>query len=290
LGESDGLYPGITEWWKRRVIPGLESGERRCRMVSVDGAIAAVAIAKYGRKSSKLCTLRVGPRFQRNGIGQQLLRTTLRDLLQSDTRRIHFTISEEIFSNCGSFFTPYGFHLAHWKKGWYVRGMYEMAFSAPASLVADAMTGQFPLFGDLHTVLLSIRPQFATAIEQGTKLVEFRKKFSHRAKAAPALIYATSPTKEIRATAQIADVIQGTPTNLWERFSCDAGCTKTDFDAYFENASTGFAIPLSNVRRLEPPVSAKCLSMRQPLGFRPPQSFAMLPSDNPIVRLVAESR
>jgi len=285
LGESDSLYPGINEWWKRRVIPDLESGQRFCRIVAVDGEVAAVAIAKYQKKSSKLCTLRVNPRFRRLGLGQKLLRATLRDLLKSNTRRVHFTISEEIFAECGSFFTPYGFHLAHWKQGWYVRGMYEMAYSAPAAVISDAMTGQLPLFGGNPVVLLSIRPEHANAIEEGRKLVEFRRKFSHRAKAATALIYATAPAKEFRLSASIADVVEGTPSGLWEQFSGVAGCTKEDFDAYFEGSQLGYALPLSNIRKLPFAISSTSPSLRT-LNFRPPQSYSIIDMAHPIALAV----
>src|SRR5262249_30354696 len=159
-----------------------------CRLVSVDGRIAAVAIAKLHHKSSKLCTLRVRPEYRNLGLGQRLLRSTLASLLEADTPKVHFTISEEIFEESGSFFTPYGFRLGHWKKDWYVRGMYEMAYWARASAIRDALSHQLPLFQN-SVAVLSIRPEPAAAIENGTKLVEFRRRFTRKAKAIPALFY-----------------------------------------------------------------------------------------------------
>ncbi|MBL8877033.1 MAG: hypothetical protein JNM86_14660 [Phycisphaerae bacterium] len=284
LGESAALYPDIDHWWRSKVVPGLDGPSRVCRMVAVDGEIAAVAIAKYGRRSSKLCTLRVRPQFRSAGFGQSLLRSVLVSLLEAGTDKVHFTISEEIASQCGSFFEPYGFHFDDWSPGRYVRGMDELVYSAGSDQIGDVLSQQIPLFGD-NVIVLSVRPQYAAAIEDGTKQVEFRKKFSRSAANTSALIYATSPVQEFRASVSIADVIHDSPASLWARFGHLAGCTKEAFDRYFAGSTQGVALPLANVCRLPTPVSAKSQSL-QAANFRPPQSFAMLAQDHPVVRAV----
>lgn len=284
LGESAGLYPGIEHWWRSKVIPGLNGPSRVCRMVAVDGKVAAIAIAKYGRQSSKLCTLRVRPEFRSAGYGQSLLRSVLVSLMEAGTEKVHFTISEEIEAQCGSFFAPYGFHLDDWSRGRYVRGMDELVYSAGCDQIGDVLSQQFPLFGE-NVFVLSVRPQYAAAIEDGTKQVEFRKKFSRSAVNASALIYATSPVQEFRVSASIADVVHDSPESLWNRFGNLAGCTKAEFDRYFAGSTLGVALPLANVRTLPTPVSAKSNSL-QAAKFRPPQSFAMLAQDHPVVRAV----
>lgn len=285
LGESDALYPGIIDWWRKRVVPEINSGKRLCKLVAVDGEVAALAIAKVHRRSSKLCTLRVAPQFRRMGIGQQLLKSTLASLICAQSSKVHFTISEEIFDECGDFFTPYGFRLGHWRKGWYVRGMYEMAYWARASAIRDALSHQLPLFGAKPVVVLSIRPKHAEAIEQGAKLVEFRRRFSSRARAANALFYVTSPVREFRLSASIADVIQDAPASLWDRFGAFAGCEKSEFDSYFEGTDSGYALALTHVQQLSRPVSYNAPELRA-ANFHPPQSFAIHGHTDPLIQAV----
>ncbi len=290
LGESDGLYPGIVHWWRKSVLPDLGEGRRLCRAISVDGAVAALAIARIERKSSKLCTLRVDPKFRNQGLGQRLLRQVLGGLLESGTRRVHFTISEQILDECGSFFQPYGFRLAHWRQGWYVRGMWELAFSARASVIRDALSGQGQLWPEhgRQVTILSVRPRHAAAIESGLKRVEFRRRFSRRAGNSPALVYATSPLKQFRLSAMIGQVEEDTPQNLWDRFGPDGGSSLRDFQEYFSGAHSGFALPLLDVTPLPRPIGAESPTLRS-VGFRPPQSFAILDRDAPLIRAVVAS-
>lgn len=287
LGETDHLYPGITTWWRRTVFPEIESGQRICRAIAVDGEIAAVAIAKIEERSSKLCTLRVAPQFRGHGMGEQLLRQVLAGMLSSGTRRVHFTISEQIFQDCGSFFAPYGFQLAHWKRGWYVNGMYELAFTARASLIRDAISGQGHLWNQKgpQVAVLSVRPRFAEAIERGLKRVEFRKRFSSRVGAFPAMLYSTSPVKEFRSCAIIEKVKQASPRELWKNYGAVAGCTEEEFYDYFGGTGTGFALCISDVVPLPIPVNADAPSLRS-INFHPPQSYAFVSHDAPLVHAV----
>ena len=132
LAESSSLYPGIEIWWDKQVVPGLQTGERICRIATIDDEIAAIGIGKRGKKSAKLCTLRVRDQFLGSGLGQKMLFDTLSDLFERDCKSIHFTISEEICSHSLSFFTKYGFGLTSWKRGKYVKGLDELSFAAPA--------------------------------------------------------------------------------------------------------------------------------------------------------------
>lgn len=285
LVESEHLYPGIEKWWSDKVVPGLDDGRRLCRMIAVDGEVAALAIAKVDIHSSKLCTLRVRPKFQGLGLGQQLIRSTFASLLERQTGRIHFTISEEINHECGSFFEPYGFKLGAWKRGWYVRGMYEMAYWAKASRIRDALSHQLPLFGERPVVVMSIKPEYALAMGAGHKQVEFRRKFTDKVRQATALFYVTAPVQEFRLSAAIADVVRGSPDDLWSRFGSVAGCDESAFRAYFEGADSGYAIALSSIQRLASPLHTHSPALQE-LKFRPPQSFAILPSSAPLVRAV----
>ena len=282
LLESSDLYPGIDKWWDRRVVPGLGNGQRVCRVRMVDGKMAAVAIGKRSHRSSKLCTLRVRDEYQGQGIGQQLLHSTLRDLLSTGARRMHLTISEPILDQCGRFFDPYGFSFVTCRKGWYIRGMYELAFSANAHQLRRGLASQPRLFDNHDMLVLSVKPEYAALIEQGKKRVEFRRRFSTRVRSAKALLYVTAPVQEFRLVAQIADVVIGTPLALWERFHQLAGVARETFQQYFAGAKQGFALVFSDVRPLPSPVPLRHPKLAQ-AGYRPPQSFSFIRSNSPVL-------
>ena len=179
LTESIHLYPNIAEWWQRKILPGLESGERVCRVATVGDRVNALAIGKRSEKSAKLCTLRVRQDARRLGIGQRLLHETLADLLREGCQRVYYTISEQVLGECGRFFTPYDFTLASWEKGRYVNGMDELVFHAEARrLVRTLRKRARRAYREEDAVVLSVKPKYARMIEQGCKMVEFRRRFS----------------------------------------------------------------------------------------------------------------
>ena len=130
LLESVEFYPGIDSWWGNRVIPGVKTGQRVCHVALVQGHIAAVGIGKRANASAKLCTLRVRDLYRGLGLGQLLLYQTIKDLVASDCQRVHYTISEDVFNQCGNFFSPYGFSLVSWSRERYAKGIEELVFAA----------------------------------------------------------------------------------------------------------------------------------------------------------------
>ena len=139
LAESSSIYPGIEIWWENQVLPGLQTGERICRLTTINDEIAAIGIGKKGQKSAKLCTLRVRDSFRGSGLGQRMLVDTLCDLLEVECKSVHFTISEEICPDSLGFFTKYGFGLASWSRGKYVKGLDELAFAASAKRIRTSL-------------------------------------------------------------------------------------------------------------------------------------------------------
>lgn len=130
LLESVEFYPGIDSWWRNRVVPGVRTGQRVCHVARVQGHIAAVGIGKRANTSAKLCTLRVRDLYRGLGLGQLLLYQTIKDLVASNCQRVHYTISEDVFYQCGSFFSPYGFSMVSWSRERYAKGIEELVFAA----------------------------------------------------------------------------------------------------------------------------------------------------------------
>jgi predicted transcriptional regulator len=115
--------------------------------------------------------------------------------------------------------------------------------------------------------LLSIRPNFASAILNGEKRFEFRRrKFAQSVKVV--LVYATIPVRQVVAEFEVRSVISGGLDSLWRRTRNFAGIEKKVFLAYFKGVQIGHAIEIGKVKRYKEPY---CPIKK--LGIRPPQSF-----------------
>ena len=272
LLESVSIYPGIDDWWDDQVLDGIRTGERICR-VALDGdRLAAVSIAKRSRKSAKLCTLRVRQPYQSLGVGQNLVRETFSDLLQSGCSSIHYTISEEIRAQCGGFFESYGFKTKSWKNGQYVRGMDEILCAATAPTIARSLHSRPKEQSSGDVLVISIKPENARLIESGCKRVEFRRRFSDRLVSSRAMFYVSSPVKAFRFVATITSLMASSPDVLWDRFKHLGGVSRSAYNGYFSGADKGYAILLSNIQSLANPVSLHDPEL-QSSGYRPPQSY-----------------
>src|SRR5690606_10028124 len=76
--------------------------------------------------------------------------------------------------------------------------------------------------------LMSIRPPYAAAILDGTKLVEFRKR-RLASDIDTVVIYMTSPVMAVVGHFTVTEQVTGSPSELWARFEEVAGI---DADAY----------------------------------------------------------
>lgn len=118
---------------------------------------------------------------------------------------------------------------------------------------------------------MSIRPQFADAILDGTKSVEFRKR-----RLAPdvttVLIYATMPTGQVVGAFEIAGYDIASPTQLWERHKEHAGIARAAYRDYYRGTRQAVGLLVRDARRLTRPVLLRELDD----GLRPPQSFCYL--------------
>ena len=74
----------------------------------------------------------------------------------------------------------------------------------------------------------SIRPPFASAILDGTKQVEFRKR-RLASDIDRVVIYTTAPVMAVVGEFQVADQVVSTPAALWRRYSKVAGIDRAAF-------------------------------------------------------------
>lgn len=122
-----------------------------------------------------------------------------------------------------------------------------------------------------HSILLSVKPQYAEPIVKGLKRLEFRKKFSSKTtKNLKVYIYSSSPTKAIIGECKISKVLKLELKELrilWDRSGVDEG----SFDSYFKNCNEGYAIFFDECQEYEKSVPLSFLKvnlMNPTLSYR----------------------
>ncbi|NYD85757.1 putative transcriptional regulator [Cellulomonas oligotrophica] len=122
--------------------------------------------------------------------------------------------------------------------------------------------------------MMSIRPPFADAILEGTKLVEFRKR-----RLAPdvttVLIYATLPVGRVVGVFEIAGYDVGSPTAVWERHKSHAGIGRAGYRDYYRGSNQAVGLLVRDARRLSRSIALADLDPTLPV----PQSFLYLALD-----------
>jgi predicted transcriptional regulator len=118
-------------------------------------------------------------------------------------------------------------------------------------------------------VVLSIKPEFAFKIFDGTKKFEFRKAIFKNTKIKTVIVYASSPVQQVIGEFDIEKIINKDIDSLWELTQNFSGITEEYFYQYFGDRSDGFAIQIKKTKKYRQP---KCL--RADYNLFPPQSFA----------------
>lgn len=122
-------------------------------------------------------------------------------------------------------------------------------------------------------VMLSIKPEFASKILDGSKRFEYRRRVFSRGDVDTLVIYVTSPVSKVVAEVEILEVIEDSPEEIWNSTESYSGIDRLRFDTYFNTSMTGFAISLGKVYKLEMPLP---LNSYYPKLKRPPQSFVYI--------------
>lgn len=118
-------------------------------------------------------------------------------------------------------------------------------------------------------VVLSIKPEFAYKIFDGTKKFEFRKAIFKNNNVKSIIVYASSPVQKVIGEFEIGRIFNDDLETLWELTKEFSGISEEFFYEYFSEREKGFAIQVKNIKRYKVP---KCL--RADFNLHPPQSFA----------------
>lgn len=120
-------------------------------------------------------------------------------------------------------------------------------------------------------VLLSIKPEFAQKIFDGSKKYEFRRSIFKNPHIKTVVVYASSPLQKVVGEFEIEKIINTDLEDLWNQTEKDSGISKDYFLRYFSGKQNGFAIQIKNIKKYKSP---KCI--KKDLNLAPPQSFAYL--------------
>ena len=120
-------------------------------------------------------------------------------------------------------------------------------------------------------VLLSIKPEFALRIFDGSKKYEYRRTIFKNQEVSRVIVYASDPIKRIIGEFEIEDILHDELQVLWVKTKSDAGISEKRFFEYFTNKSKGYAIKVKMTRMYDVP-----LPLNSFMVSSPPQSFMYL--------------
>lgn len=120
-------------------------------------------------------------------------------------------------------------------------------------------------------VLLSIKPEFATKIFNGSKGYEYRRIIFKKERIKTVVVYASDPVKKVIGEFEIGEVLQDNPLSLWAKTKEHAGISKEAFLKYFGDSAKGYAIKITSPKEYDVPLSINSLVLTSP-----PQSYKYL--------------
>lgn len=123
----------------------------------------------------------------------------------------------------------------------------------------------------MATIILSIKPNFAESILNGSKRFEFRKVECRRS-IDHIVIYATAPLSKVIGEVDVIETLIDTPDALWLLSEGYAGIDRDSFERYFGNRKSGIAFKLCNPKKFSIGKDLEEYGLTQP-----PQSFVYFP-------------
>lgn len=122
-----------------------------------------------------------------------------------------------------------------------------------------------------RVALMAIHPEFADAILDGRKTVEFRKR-SLASDVNAVAIYATAPVSKIIGEFQLDGTVLGSPAELWARVGDRGAIAPGAYDSYFSGSQRAVGLLVGKIQRYDHPL-ALCELCPEPAV---PQSFTYL--------------
>ena len=129
-----------------------------------------------------------------------------------------------------------------------------------------------------RVLLLSIRPRYAEMILSGVKTVELRRIKPKIKKGSAVVFYVSSPVKAIIGGFRVVEVIEGSPSEVWNSVRSIAGVNREEFNEYFDGTEKAYGISIENLWVFRKPLELDFLRNLW-TGFNPPQSYRYLTNE-----------
>lgn len=118
--------------------------------------------------------------------------------------------------------------------------------------------------------LLSIKPEFASLIFDGTKKFEYRRVI-FKQPISLVVVYASAPLSAVIGEFEVDQILYEDLSSLWHLTKQHSGISRKYFLDYFINKEKGYAIKIGSTFLYPIPASLK-----ESYGVTPPQSFLYL--------------
>ncbi|MDY2888439.1 MAG: ASCH domain-containing protein [Candidatus Caccosoma sp.] len=119
----------------------------------------------------------------------------------------------------------------------------------------------------MNEIILSIKPEYANKIFDGTKKYEFRKRIAKK-EISKIIVYSSSPVHLIVGEVKVIGVLSLKPSLLWKLTKNESGISKTKFIKYFKKCKIAYAYMLGEVKKYDIPKALIDFNIKQA-----PQSF-----------------
>lgn len=104
----------------------------------------------------------------------------------------------------------------------------------------------------MSTILLSINPEYVENIFNGNKKYEYRKQRCKKS-INKIIIYSTAPVMKVVGEAVVEDVLEGSPTEVWQKTKEESGTSESFYQKYYEGRDTAVAYKLKDIVQYETP-------------------------------------
>jgi predicted transcriptional regulator len=283
IKQHEVMYPNISFWLEKKVLPGIENGSRIAYLGFCNDQPVVTAVAKRG-DSTKFCHLHIDKNIQDKNLGELFFSLMVIDV-RHIANGIHFTLPESLWARERNFFSSFGFTEVLKAPTQYRSFDEELICKSTFDRVWNATLEKLPKLIDLHSLdhqnisnglLMSIRPEYIKKIFNGDKVVEIRRKFNHKWSNRRVTLYSSHPTKAVMGYAIIQSVLSDSPDNIWDNYGSQLGCTRKEFDSYTDGLNKVFAIQLHEIQPYKTPMPLSQLSWFLNEDLVPPQSYSSL--------------
>lgn len=121
----------------------------------------------------------------------------------------------------------------------------------------------------MKAVLLSIKPEFAHKIFEGSKKFEFRKQVFKDTSVKKVIVYSSSPEQKVIGEFEIEAILSDTPDNIWIQTKLYSGISQEFYNEYFKGRDNAYAIKVASTKKYRKEKSLADYNVQSA-----PQSFA----------------